>query len=277
MPLVAARYEPHSASMPSGHYMERVDSGRRLLEAGNAAEAERLFKLALREEPANPSNALVLANLSEAQRLCGKAEEAVESCEIGLVRFPASTTLRMNRAKALLESGRPAEAVADLDYLQENLPDSSAMRLSATTMRMALRMRAGEWKEAVPLARFVVGRSSEDAQAWFNLAVCLASASVESPELESEAAAAYRRSLELEEQADTYAYYITFLQNRREDASEEIRKAIAAYPDDWRFYVCRAVERRARYDYESAEKDLSSAISRGADPELIKTLFQKKR
>lgn len=275
-PVVAG--SPDS-DMPAGStlYLERVDSGRRMLAAGHPAEAERLFKLALREEAANPSNALVLANLSEAQRLSGKPEEALESCEIGLIRFPASTTLRLNRAKALLEAGRGDEAASDLDYLLEALPDSADTRVSVMNMRLALRMRAQEWGEAVPLARGVAERASEDAQAWLNLAVCLSAASYQDPTVGAdEAEAAFRRSLEIEEDADAYVRYITFLMNRNKEVSEEIRKAIAAYPENWEFYVLRAMERRSRYDYDSAEKDLSSAISLGADPELIKSLFPKR-
>lgn len=270
-------------------YLERVDSGKRLLTAGRAAEAEEMFRSALRSEPSNPTNALVLANLSEAQRQLGKFDEAVESCDIGLVRFPASSVLRMNRAKALLESGRESESADELDCLLK----TDSLNMSALRLRLVLAMQGfgGDSARIFADRMISVDSTADDAHFFLaELAIRAAGMPEENPEfadihefysneLRNEAYDNFRKAIRLNPLEEYFVGYVQALQNAPDDRHAEIADALAEalrlYPEDWRFYLLRAVEHKRRYENEAAEMDARSALSKGADPAVVRQLLPK--
>lgn len=258
-----------TGTAPASAYLERVDSGKRLLTSGMAAEAEDMFRSALRSEPSNPANALVLANLSEAQRQLGKFDEAIESCDVGLVRFPNSSILRMNRAKALLEAGRANDSALEL----ETLLSADSLNMAAMRLRLVLAMQGYGADRARPLAETMLRVDSAADDALFFLA------ELELPTDPEAAFAGYRKAIALNPLEEYFVAYIQALQNdpadRHAEISETISEAMRLYPEDWRFYLLRAVEHKRRYDNEAAELDARSALSKGADPTLLRPLLPK--
>lgn len=75
--------------------------------------AEECLKKALRQEPGNPQNALLLNNLGTLQRRQGSIIEALHSYETGLLFAPRSTALLLNRAGLFLEMDSTRRALED--------------------------------------------------------------------------------------------------------------------------------------------------------------------
>lgn len=292
---------PTPTNEPKSLYAERVDSGRRLLTQGLAPEAEAMFFAALRAEPSNPGNALVMANLSEAQRLSGKYNEAIESCDIGLVRYPASSILRMNRAKALLESGREPEAVDEI----ETILRADSANIPALRMRLILAARSSQsGNEAkqngirgISLRLLKADPKADDAFYFLAEAdrgeAMFAAAHATKDSLYSAAFANYRQALELNPLEEYFIGYIQAMQEAdtslsaapskaasgaanlppadyHADIIDALASAMRLYPEDWRFFVLRAAEHKRRFENEAAELDLRSAVSKGADPVILK-------
>ena len=81
-------------------WVERADS---CIKAKDWAGAEQALLSALRAEPANGQNSLLMSNLGTVQRYAGKYDEALRSYSNGLLMTPNSVTLLRNRAALFSE------------------------------------------------------------------------------------------------------------------------------------------------------------------------------
>ena len=84
-------------------YDELVEKSFDFLEKDDLVSAEQYLKSALKLEPANSRNFLLLTNLGTIQRRLGKKEEALVSYSAGLGIHPRSITLLENRASLYSE------------------------------------------------------------------------------------------------------------------------------------------------------------------------------
>ena len=104
-------------SLKAQSYTDYIDSSFIYIEAGNLTKAENALLKALRTEPANPGNVLLLSNLGTIQRNLGKLPEALQSYNNALVMSPKSLTLLNNRAALW----------AEMDSLQRAKDDYSSI------------------------------------------------------------------------------------------------------------------------------------------------------
>ena len=72
--------------------------------------AERLFREAMRVEPAQRSNAMIYYQIGRMQEHRGKLEKALESYTMGLNVAPHVLPLRMDRAKLYIQLGNNDKA-----------------------------------------------------------------------------------------------------------------------------------------------------------------------
>ncbi|NDW19774.1 hypothetical protein D0T53_12780 [Dysgonomonas sp. 216] len=79
-------------------YEELVSRAIDYQEAQDYVAAEQVLKEAMRKEPANPGNTLLLSNLGTIQRILGKKDEALISYSIALGRHPNAVFVLQNRA-----------------------------------------------------------------------------------------------------------------------------------------------------------------------------------
>ncbi len=96
-------------------YVERADSADHYIKAERWADAERNLKTALRLEPANPGNALLLSNLGYVQTMLGKFDDALESYDVSLSIAPKSAVVALKPGLTYASAGKTAEAMKDLD------------------------------------------------------------------------------------------------------------------------------------------------------------------
>ena len=98
------------------------------------------------ERLARDPMSLAWAPLADAHRKAGRTREAIELCREGLSRFPQYRTARLVLAKAYLDAGDAAAALAEIDTALEagGARDAEAHRLAGELHR-----RAGRLEEAI--------------------------------------------------------------------------------------------------------------------------------
>jgi tetratricopeptide (TPR) repeat protein len=97
--------------------MQWVDSADIYIEQKEWLKAENALLNALRAEPANAQNSLLLSNLGTVQRYCGKYQEALDTYSMALFMTPRSSTLLRNRAALYAEMDSLQQACADYSHL----------------------------------------------------------------------------------------------------------------------------------------------------------------
>lgn len=87
------------------------------IDAKEYEAAEETLKLAMRKEPANEGNILLLSNLGTIQRKLGKKQEALISYTSALSKYPNNAIVLQNRAALLCEMDSLNAALRDYDII----------------------------------------------------------------------------------------------------------------------------------------------------------------
>lgn len=94
-------------------YMTFVDSADAAIARQDWMRAEAMILGALRTDPANYNNSLLLSNLATIQRSQGRLSEAINNYTLALNMTPNAVTLLRNRGEAYLEADSTNLAAAD--------------------------------------------------------------------------------------------------------------------------------------------------------------------
>ena len=78
------------ATSYADNYQQMIDSSYVAIEADSLVKAEVYLKKAMRIEPANPNNYILLSNLGTIQRTLGKHDDAILSYSSALMLAPKS-------------------------------------------------------------------------------------------------------------------------------------------------------------------------------------------
>lgn len=239
------------------------------LDTDSLTQAETALKQALRLEPGNPSNGMLLLNLGTIQRRMGKLQEAEDSYTIGLGFMPRNASLLNSRAQLYAEREKYDLAIADyteliyqddkneellyqralcrlmnadtlgarldLEQINQFNPNSAKSRLGMCYVYKAQHM----WREAAELLDPLIDRNPRNAS--------------------------LRR-----ERAEVY-----YLSGRMGAALDDIMQSINLDPRDPYSYVLRAQIRYAKGDKEYARRDLNQALDLGLKTEEAGDLVQK--
>lgn len=248
-------------------YMEAVDDADRAAGKGEWFKAVEAIDRALRLEPDNPGNILLLSNLGMIQFNMGQDSLAVVTLSEAHNRAPRSVTILTNRAGILASTGRYAEALADyarvieldsadtnarfnhgllslrrrkfadakddFDWLVSNHPDLSETKLGQAALHCAV----GEYEEAIPYYTDI---------------------------LEQQKVAEYYG-------ARAYCYLMT---DRLQEASDDIAAALELTPDDGELYLYRAALNKMRYRPEDARADAVRAVELGVAAERAREFMR---
>lgn len=110
------------AAKDSVQYVDHLRRAFNALHADSLAEAERLFKDALRLRPDAPGNHIIRYNLGLVDMARGENAKAVERLTDIIKDYPLYFDARLVRAEANLQLGRAAEAVTDAQYVLDATP-----------------------------------------------------------------------------------------------------------------------------------------------------------
>lgn len=258
--------------MPAGlkaqTYIELADSADNYIKNKNWTDAERVITKALRLEPANFGNALLLSNLGYVHTAQGRYKEALENYSLGLAISPKSTVLLTNRARTHILLGEEENALKDIDRavrLDSTLSD--ARKIRAFTL-----LNLSRFSEAEKDFSFLIGRNPKDPEAYAGMAECsLAGNNYE------KAISYYSEALEIRKDADYYfkkIYILTEL-GRLQEASETVSIALDNFPQNGNLYLIRAYISKLNYRLADAERDKKQALDNNADPQFVQLFFGK--
>lgn len=248
-------------------YMQLIGQADKQIKKGNWAEAEQLYREAIRTEPENPQNVLLTANIGMLQYYDDRAQEAIATLTRAHEQAPVSVTILMNRAKVYTALGMTDDARADyrrvcrLDTLMaephyylsllaiEQADTTEALRQADTLARMqpdsyythmarsTILLSSGKIKEALPHLTKVI-------------------------EQEPDAANYGRRAL---------CYLI---EGDLGSASDDIAAGLAIDPTSGELYLYRAMLNKMRYRPDDAHADAEKAVRYGVPATQVKSLME---
>lgn len=260
--IISVFFLTYGTAISAQSYIQYADSADIYIGRQNWAAAERAILCALRTEPANPGNPLLVANLGIVRNRLEKFTEAFESFDLALARMPKSTVALTGRAEAMIGLGKTDSALADLD-------SAIAVDSTLTLPRMIkgyLLLKENRPGEALDVFERLVALEPGVAMSLGGLGDCLAAIG-----REKEAVEAYLSALEIEERPEwRFRTGLLMLDlGNLEGAAEQVRLSIAAHPREGEIYILMSLIHRRRYETEEAEIAVKMARELGADPELI--------
>lgn len=239
-------------------YYHHVDSAQQCSAERDWAGAEHHLKLALRAEPANPANSMLLSNIATLQRRQGHVDDAIKNYNLSLDLAPNSVTVLLNRAALYASIDSLDRAAADYMRVLE-LDPACAEALYSLGM--------------IDLSR----DDNKRAEDRFNQILRVAPNSG----LAAEGLAAlhkkngnYRKAVEYLSDIIKVSPNVTLLGSRADcylmlrrlpDAAVDIQSALMLDPDDGYLYLLRAKLNKMRFNYDDMDADVERAVSHGVD------------
>lgn len=244
----------------SAKYLELADSADYYINHELWDKAEASIQKALRLEPANFHNSMLLSNLGIVQINKDEFEKAIDSFTLGLAIAPSSSVLYNNRAQAYILLDKIPEAMTDLD---SSLSLDSVQEWPLQTLAL-IYINDNNEVVAKEYLQKLKTHYPNNSVAFSGLATLATRAgNVE------EALELYKISLELNPQdQETLCSYIFLLieTDRFTDARSFLREAIEKFPDNPMFYLLRGYLHRLNYRNDEALADKKTAIAKGLDP-----------
>lgn len=250
----------------SERYLELADSADRCIAHEKWKLAEAALTEALRLEPANKSNAMLLSNLGVVRSNLCDFKGAFEAFDVALVLAPQSRSIRINRARTFLEINDEEGALEDLNYI---LDSDSIQEWSLRTRGLLLMSRKEYEAGLVDISRH---QRHYPADAELLAAAGAASAAMGN---NREAIEWYDKSIETHQTKEAW-FARTLLKIHEGDlgkADDDIRRAIAIYPDYGDLYLLRAMLKKLNHLITEYEEDRRLALKKGASQSLASALL----
>ena len=250
-------------------YDELITRSFDYLDADSLPEAEDALREALRIEPGNPGNGMLLLNLGTIQRRQGKLKEAEESYTIGLAFLPKNLTLLNNRAQLFAEMEKYPEAINDYTEVIYHEPENEDAYYERALCKLMNQDTLGARLDLEQIDRF----NPNSAKSRLGMAYVY-----KAQQMWREASELYDALIErnprnaslLRERAEVF-----YFSNRMGAALDDVNKSIDFDPRDPYSYLLRAQIRYAKGDREFARRDLNQALELGLNKEEVRDLIEK--
>lgn len=229
-------------------------------------DAENVIIDALKMEPQNPSNALLLSNLGIVRFNLGEDSLALSALNEAHRIAPASVVVLENRAKVYRSMGRDKDAYND--YTRIIALDSTLLEPRFLHCMIALNyLDLGAAQTDIDMLDKMAPDSEE-------LAIARASMYQTTGRLDK----AVEQYTILIEKAPSAVYYggraaCLLMLERYGEAADDIAAGLKLDESDSELYLYRAYLHKCRYHHEDAENDKRKAISLGADPKRAAALL----
>ncbi len=247
-------------------YFALIDSAQHHINLKQWAVAERFLLDAIKAEPGNPSNSLLLSNLATMQRRQGKLAEAIKNYSMAIDLTPNAVTLLHNRAALYTVVDSIARAQADYERIMELDPADVESRYNHGMIALNL----GDSKTAEKDFNSILSINpnsgmGKQGQGYLNKH---AGNYDKAAECFSEVIKVRPTSTLLANRADCY-----LATKRLNDASLDIANALELDPDDPYIYVLRAKLNKLRFNRSDMERDIKLAVAHGLDEKEVKQLL----
>ena len=251
----------------STDYMQMADSADYYIAHELWPQAEMTIKKALRLEPANFNNSLLLSNLGVVLTNLERYEEALESYNLALSIAPKSTVAYNNRSRTNLLLGRDDDALSDLTLSLEIDP----LQEWPLQMRGLLLFYQGKIDDSKEDFSSLLHIAPTNHMAYYGLGLV-----AERDGNKEEAQAYYSKSLEIDEDEEVRAasIFLKLDMGRYSEAAEEIRESLARNPENPMFYLLRGCLHKLNFRNEEAEADKKNAIAKGLDSDTVERYFK---
>ena len=251
------------------NYDELITRSFDYLDADSLPEAEEALREALRIEPGNPGNGMLLLNLGTIQRRQGKLKEAEESYTIGLAFLPNNLTLLNSRAQLFAEMEKYPEAINDYTEVIYHEPENEDAYYERALCKLMNQDTLGARLDLEQIDRF----NPKSAKSRLGMAYVY-----KAQQMWREASELYDALIErnprnaslLRERAEVF-----YFSNRMGAALDDVNKSIDFDPRDPYSYLLRAQIRYAKGDREFARRDLNQALELGLNKEEVRDLIEK--
>ena len=251
------------------NYDELITRSFDYLDADSLPEAEEALREALRIEPGNPGNGMLLLNLGTIQRRQGKLKEAEESYTIGLAFLPNNLTLLNSRAQLFAEMEKYPEAINDYTEVIYHEPENEDAYYERALCKLMNQDTLGARLDLEQIDRF----NPNSAKSRLGMAYVY-----KAQQMWREASELYdvliernpRNASLLRERAEVF-----YFSNRMGAALDDVNKSIDFDPRDPYSYLLRAQIRYAKGDREFARRDLNQALELGLNKEEARDLIEK--
>ena len=241
------------------------------IDANRLDSAEFALKEAMRSEPANPVNALLLSNLGTLQRRNGNVAGAMVSYTAALSRSPKNTTFLANRASLFAEIGQPENALMDYSVLLEQNPADE----DALYQRGMLYMQLKHYEAAQTDFERIVELNPQTLDGRMGItSLC----KIRQEYDEAEKIYIYLMD-RVKDNPELYAgrAELYLLMGKPGKAISDINQAITLQPDANPYiYVLRARIKLRLFEKTAAAEDIKKAVSMGYDPEEGARLLNEK-
>ena len=250
-------------------YDELITRSFDYLDADSLPEAEDALREALRIEPGNPGNGMLLLNLGTIQRRQGKLKEAEESYTIGLAFLPNNLTLLNSRAQLFAEMEKYPEAINDYTEVIYREPENEDAYYERALCKLMNQDTLGARLDLEQIDRF----NPNSAKSRLGMAYVY-----KAQQMWREASELYDALIErnprnaslLRDRAEVF-----YFSNRMGAALDDVNKSIDFDPRDPYSYLLRAQIRYAKGDKEFARRDLNQALELGLNKDEVRDLIEK--
>lgn len=255
-------------SLAESKYLELVDAADKAINNDDYPKAIQLLTEALRLEPDNSGNVMLLSNLGMLHYYTGNDSVAIEVLSLAHEMAPKSTTILSNRAKALTGSRHFRAALDDYDTI---IAIDSTLYTPYLEKGVIYLMVGDMDKAEVALDKL---QSMTDVTKSLECAAAMAwLASMKGDN--DEALKFYSVLIDLQPMADFYAAralcYVT--QENYPDASIDIAEGMKLDPECGDLYIARACLNKSTYRNDDAMQDAQRAIELGINPHRVRALL----
>lgn len=247
-------------------YFALIDSAQHYINDKLWDRAEQFLLQAIKSEPGNPSNSLLLSNLATLQRRQGKMKEALRNYSLAIDLTPNAVTLLHNRAALYTQVDSLSLAQADYERIMMlderdvesrynhgmialNLGDTKTARQDFDNI-LKINPNSGMGRQGQGYLYKHEGKLEKAAECF------------------SEVIKVKPSSTLLANRADCY-----LTMRRLNDASTDIANALELDPKDPFIYVLRAKLNKMRYNREDMERDIKLAVNHGLDEKTAKQMI----
>lgn len=239
-------------------YMRKVEEADKACAEGRWFDAERALLEALRSEPANQSNVLLMSNLGLIRYNMGLDSLAIATLNEAHFIAPSSVTILSNRARIYASKGFEEEAYRDYDKILQ----LDSLELSARLPHCLYALRRHDFRTAKDDFEFMKRNFDGKIETEIAGAVVLSGIGDYAGAIPY-----YSRVLKERKEPEYYGgrAYCYLLTNSLQEASNDINAALELSPNDGELYLYRAALNKMRYRPADADADAKKAVELGVD------------
>lgn len=214
---------------------------------------------AMRTEPSNPLNIMLLSNMGMMQYYAGEDSLALHTLSEARAMAPASTVILTNRARVLTGMGRTDDALRDYDMILAM--DSTCVNAYAD--RASLLTTLNRLPEAEKDAVKFRSLQPDDTHGALLLAVIYSNT-----DRAADAIPLYTELIEAKPEAVYYSAraMCRMLGGELFEAADDIARGLELDPDDGELYFARAYLNHLRFRDADRDADATRAVALGIDP-----------